>query len=38
VVEECLMTARESVADAVDPGSDVLVVPDALNTLVVSSA
>jgi len=35
VVEECLMTARESVAEAVDPGSDVLVVPDALNTLVV---
>jgi nickel-dependent lactate racemase len=35
VVEECLMTARESVADAVEPGSDVLVVPDALNTLVV---
>ena len=35
VVEECLMEARESVADAVGPGSDVLVVPDALNTLVV---
>ncbi|MFB6168792.1 MAG: lactate racemase domain-containing protein [Haloferacaceae archaeon] len=35
VVEECLMHARESVRDAVDPGSDVLVVPDALTTLVV---
>ncbi|MWG36883.1 lactate racemase domain-containing protein [Halomarina oriensis] len=33
VVEQCLMTARESVGDAVDPGSRVLVVPDALNTL-----
>ncbi|WP_336135763.1 lactate racemase domain-containing protein [Natronomonas amylolytica] len=33
VVEECLMHARGSVEDAVDPGSDVLVVPDALNTL-----
>jgi nickel-dependent lactate racemase len=36
VVEECLMHARDTVADAVEPGSDVLVVPDALNTLVVS--
>ncbi|MFB6122906.1 MAG: lactate racemase domain-containing protein [Haloferacaceae archaeon] len=36
VVEECLMHATPTVADAVDPGSDVLVVPDALNTLVVS--
>jgi nickel-dependent lactate racemase len=35
VVEDCLMTARESVADAVEPGSDVLVVPDALDTLLV---
>ena len=35
VVEECLMTARETVADAVEPGSDVLVVPDALDTLLV---
>jgi nickel-dependent lactate racemase len=35
VVEDCLMAARESVADAVDPGSDVLVVPDALDTLLV---
>ncbi|MFC6989156.1 lactate racemase domain-containing protein [Haloplanus sp. GCM10025708] len=36
VVEECLMHAAPTVADAVVPGSDVLVVPDALNTLVVS--
>ena len=36
VVEDCLMAAKESVADAVDPGSDVLVVPDALNTLLVA--
>ncbi|WP_049930514.1 lactate racemase domain-containing protein [Halosimplex carlsbadense] len=35
VVEECLMHARESVADAVEPGSEVLVVPDALDTLLV---
>ncbi len=35
VVEECLMTAAGGVADAVEPGSDVLAVPDALNTLVV---
>jgi nickel-dependent lactate racemase len=35
VVEDCLMHARESVADAVAPDSDVLVVPDALNTLLV---
>lgn len=35
VVEECLMHARASVEDAVEPGSDVLVVPDALNTLLV---
>jgi len=34
-VEECLMHAADTVADAVDPGSDVLVVPDALNTLLV---
>jgi nickel-dependent lactate racemase len=33
VVEECLMHARESVENAIEPGSDVLVVPDALNTL-----
>ena len=35
IVEECLMHARESVADAVEPGSDVLVVPDALDTLLM---
>jgi len=35
VVEACLMHARESVREAVEPGSDVLVVPDALNTLLV---
>ncbi|MFB6281907.1 MAG: lactate racemase domain-containing protein [Haloferacaceae archaeon] len=35
VVEECLMHARDRIEDAVDPGSDVLVVPDGLNTLVV---
>jgi nickel-dependent lactate racemase len=33
VVDECLMHAADRVADAVAPGSDVLVVPDALNTL-----
>jgi len=35
VVEDCLMHAAETPADAIDPGSDVLVVPDALNTLLV---
>ena len=35
VVEECLMHARETVEDAVEPASDVLVVPDALDTLLV---
>ena len=35
VVEECLMEARGSVAEAVEPEMDVLVVPDALNTLLV---
>ena len=35
VVEDCLMHARESVEDAVEAGSDVLVVPDALDTLLV---
>lgn len=35
VVAECLMRAAPSVTDAVDPGSRVLVVPDALNTLLV---
>jgi nickel-dependent lactate racemase len=33
VVEASLMHAAESAAEAIDPGSDVLVVPDALNTL-----
>ncbi|PSQ45499.1 hypothetical protein BRD15_11590 [Halobacteriales archaeon SW_6_65_15] len=36
VVEDCLMHARESVEDAIEPGSDVLVVPDALDTLLVA--
>jgi nickel-dependent lactate racemase len=35
LVEDCLMHAADSVADAIDPGSRVLVVPDALHTLVV---
>ena len=35
VVEDCLLDARETVADAVQPGSDVLVVPDAIDTLVM---
>jgi nickel-dependent lactate racemase len=35
VVEECLMHAREYLAEAVEPGSDVLVIPDALHTLLV---
>ncbi|AFK20453.1 DUF2088 domain-containing protein [Haloferax mediterranei ATCC 33500] len=35
VVNSCLMHARESVEDAVEPGSRVLVVPNALNTLLV---
>jgi len=38
VVEECLMHARDYPAGAVEPGSDVLVVPDALNTLLVDPA
>jgi nickel-dependent lactate racemase len=33
LVEECLMHAATSVEAAIEPGSDVLVVPDALNTL-----
>ncbi|WP_323190245.1 lactate racemase domain-containing protein [Halostella sp. PRR32] len=37
VVEECLMNARPSIDEAVEPGSDVLVVPDALNTVLVSA-
>jgi nickel-dependent lactate racemase len=35
VVEECLMHAADRVEDAVESGSRVLVVPDALNTLLV---
>jgi nickel-dependent lactate racemase len=35
VVEECLMHAAPTVEDAIPPDSDVLVVPDGLNTLVV---
>jgi nickel-dependent lactate racemase len=35
VVEACLMHAADRVEDAVEPGSRVLVVPDALNTLLV---
>ncbi|WP_227131266.1 lactate racemase domain-containing protein [Halorubellus salinus] len=35
VVDDCLMHAADSVEDALDPGTDVLVVPDALNTLLV---
>jgi len=35
VVDDCLMHPADSVADAIVPGSDVLVVPDALSTLLV---
>lgn len=35
IVEDCLMHASESSEEAIEPGSDVLVVPDALNTLLV---
>ncbi|MDQ2049477.1 lactate racemase domain-containing protein [Natronolimnohabitans sp. A-GB9] len=35
VVEDCLMHAEADVADALESGSEVLVVPDALNTLLV---
>jgi len=35
VVEDCLMHPAESVEAAIDPGSDVLVVPEALHTLLV---
>lgn len=35
VVEDCLMQAADSPEEAVPDGSDVLVVPDALNTLLV---
>jgi nickel-dependent lactate racemase len=37
VVADCLMTAAPTVSDAVAPGSDVLIVPDALDTLLVES-
>jgi nickel-dependent lactate racemase len=33
VVADCLMHHADSIEDAVEPGSNVLVVPDALNTL-----
>ncbi len=33
VVEDCLMHAASTVPDAIEPDSDVLLVPDALNTL-----
>jgi nickel-dependent lactate racemase len=35
IVTHCLMETAPSVEDAIQPGSDVLVVPDALNTLLV---
>ncbi|TYT60512.1 lactate racemase domain-containing protein [Natrialba swarupiae] len=35
VVEDCLMQAKPHVTDALEPDDDVLVVPDALNTLFV---
>jgi len=35
LVEECLLHAAEEPADAIEPGSDVLVVPNALDTLLV---
>ncbi|MFC7073063.1 lactate racemase domain-containing protein [Halovenus rubra] len=33
VVEDCLMQTAPTVEDAIEPGSDVLVVPDSLGTL-----
>ncbi|MFC7057054.1 lactate racemase domain-containing protein [Halovenus salina] len=33
VVEECLLSSAPNVADAIEPGSDVLVVPESLDTL-----
>jgi hypothetical protein len=33
VAAACLLRTAPTVADAVEPGSDVLVVPDALHTL-----
>ncbi|MFC5367023.1 lactate racemase domain-containing protein [Salinirubrum litoreum] len=38
VVSDCLLHPAESVADAVEPGSEVLVVRDALNTLLVDDS
>jgi nickel-dependent lactate racemase len=38
VVADCLLHPADSVEAAVDPGSRVLVVPDALNTLLVDGA
>jgi len=35
IVEECLLTAAPTVGDALEPGSRVLVVPDAIGTLLV---
>ncbi|MFT4922128.1 MAG: nickel-dependent lactate racemase, partial [Haloarculaceae archaeon] len=35
IVEDCLMEAAPTVSEAIDPGSDVLVVPSALDTLLV---
>jgi len=35
VVEECLLHHAGTVEEAIEPGRDVLVVPDALNTLLV---
>jgi nickel-dependent lactate racemase len=35
LVEDCLLDATDTVADALDPAADVLVVPDALDTLLV---
>ncbi|WP_265108139.1 lactate racemase domain-containing protein [Halosolutus halophilus] len=37
IVEACLMHAADDVSDAIEPGSEVLVVPDALNTLLVDA-
>lgn len=36
LVEQCLMNAAPTVEDTIEPGSDVLVIPDALNTLLIS--
>ncbi|WP_436344765.1 lactate racemase domain-containing protein [Natronorubrum sp. FCH18a] len=35
VVDDCLMHARDDVSDALEAGSEVLVVPDTMNTLLV---